>query len=502
MSVVLMRARLLVALTAAMLVGALSACGASARDSPTASTSARSTSAGSASAQSATTGSASAVASSSYGFTSGNGLTVQSVQQLDSRLYELSVTSTAVDGQLHIRVLLPNGYAQSSRRRYPVVYLFPGTSDTAAQWTEYGGAEATTAGRPVITVMPDIGVGGDGGGYCTNWFNAGKRGRPMWETFDTGQVVPFIDRNLRTRPRRADRAVFGVSQGGFCALTLASRHPDMFAAAGSFSGVIDTTTDPFAVATGNTEVQGTTKLDGVSDPNAMFGSRSAQELNWAAHDPAAVVSNLRGMRVWAYTGNGKRGPLNPPSDNSFDVNDEVEVHGETLRWKAAAARAHVPVTVDAYGNGSHNWPYWQRDLQWVMGPVTAIFAHPPAAPARKAFMSADDPWSQWGYTVSIARPAREFSALRDGNASGFVLSGSGTATVLTPGQYSRGSRVTVRMSGPHVNRTVRVRATRGGRLRLRVPLGPGNRHQQYTAAARAAGGTRVYTTRVSISHIH
>ncbi|HET9103523.1 MAG TPA: alpha/beta hydrolase family protein [Solirubrobacteraceae bacterium] len=420
-------------------------------------------------------------------------------QQLDSRLVDFTVTSPSVDGPLHIRVLLPAGYAQSSTARYPVIYLFPGTGDTAAAWTQEGDAEAITAGRPVITVMPDLGVKGDGGGYCANWYNAGRRGKPMWETFEAGQVIPFIDRTFRTRATRDGRAIFGVSQGGFCALSLAARHPDMFVAAGSFSGVIDTTTDPFAVAAGNLEIQGTTKLDGVPDLTAMFGSRTAQELNWVAHDPAALVDNLRGMRLWTYTGNGRRGPLNPPSDTSFDASDEVEVHRLTLGFKAAADRAGVPVTLDAYGPGSHNWPYWQRDLRWVIGPVMTVFAQPPAAPARKAYRSADDPWSQWGYTVAITRPAREFSALRDGDRAGFVLSGSGTATVLTPAQYPPRARETVRLTGPHAHRTLVVRADREGRLRLSVPLGPGNRFQQYTAAARAAGGTRVYRTRVSIS---
>jgi S-formylglutathione hydrolase FrmB len=440
---------------------------------------------------------ATAGSSAQPGFTSGNGLTVQAVDQLDPRLYDLTLSSTAVDGTLHIRVLMPDGYEQHPTRHYPVVYLFPGTQDTAAKWTESGGVEATTAGRPLITVMPDLGVGGDGGGYCANWFNGGKGGHPRWESFEADQVVPFIDRNLRTLATRAGRAVFGVSQGGFCALSLASRHPDMFAAAGSFSGVIDTATDPFAVKTGTAEVQGTTMLDAVSDPNAMFGSRAAQEINWAAYDPATLVANLRGMRVWAYTGNGRPGPLVPASDS--DVTDETEVHALTLRWKAAADRAGVPVTLDAYGPGSHNWPYWQRDLQWLIGPLMRVFAHPPAAPARKAFMSADDPWSQWGYTVSITRPAREFSTLREGDRSGFVLAGSGTATVLTPSEYPPGSRETVQMRGPHAERTVVVRASSDRRLRLRVPLGPANRYQQDTVAARAAGGTRVYATRVTIS---
>ena len=179
---------------------------------------------------------------------------------------------------------------------------------------------------------------------------------------------------------------------------------------------------------------------------------------------------------------------------------EVEVHGLTLRFKAAADRAGVPVTLDAYGPGSHDWPYWQRDLQWVIGPVASIFAHPPAPPAHKAFMSADDPWSQWGYTVSIARPAREFSALRDGDRAGFVLAGSGTASVITPAQYTPGSRATVRMTGPHANRTMVVRVSRGppaaAARPARVPATASSRTRPRRGppAARAS-----YATQVSIS---
>jgi hypothetical protein len=43
-----------------------------------------------------------------------------------------------------------------------------------------------------------------------------------------------------------------------------------------------------------------------------------------------------------------------------------------------------------------------------------------------------------------------------------------------------------------------VRARRDCRLRLRVPLGPGNPHQQYTAESVATGGNRTYTSRVRI----
>ncbi|HET9103524.1 MAG TPA: alpha/beta hydrolase-fold protein [Solirubrobacteraceae bacterium] len=432
-------------------------------------------------------------------FTSGNGITVQSVQRLDDRLDALTVTTGAVDGPLHIRVLLPDGYAQHPTRRYPVLYLVHGTSGGAADWTDQGAAEATTAGRPLITVMPDIGVNDNGGGYCTNWFNGGRGGQPLWETFEIGQVIPFIDRVLRTRANRGGRAIAGLSQGGFCALSLAARHPDMFAAAASFSGAIDTAGDPLSEALMTPIIQGTTTgLDGVSDPDAMFGPRASQEINWAAHDPATLVSNLRGMRLWAYTGNGQPGPLDPIPVNPGAAGIETGVHILSAHWKAAADAAGVPVAYTDYGPGTHSWPYWKRDLQWVIGPLSAVLSSPPAPPALTAYTTAENPWSQWGYQVAISRPAREFSTLSRAGAAGFELGGSGTATVLTPGQYRRGSRHRVRMTGPYARRSLIARADRRGRLHLRVPLGPGNPDQQDTAAAQAAGGTHVYTTAVWI----
>lgn len=433
-------------------------------------------------------------------FTSGNGITVQSVQRIDARLYALTLTSSVVDGPLHIRVILPDGYAQNPRRRYPVLYLFHGTSGTASDWTSMGSAEPTTAGHPLITVIPDEAIMSNGGGYCTNWFNGGHGGKPMWETFEINQVIPFVDRTLRTRAVRAGRAIAGLSQGGFCSFSLAARHPDLFTAAISFSGAIDTAGDPGSEALMTPVIQATTTaLDGVSDPDAMFGPRDTQEINWAAHDPATLVANLRGMRLWAYTGNGQPGPLDPVPPNAGAMAIEAGVHTLTDNWKAAADAAGVPVSLTDYGPGTHSWPYWTRDLQWVIGPLSRLLAAPPAAPAQKAYESADNPWSQWGYHVRIARPAREFSTLSRADRSGFTLAGSGTASVVTPGAYRRGSRHRVRMRGPHARRNLIARADRRGRLHLRVPLGPGNPDQQDTAAAQAAGGTKVYATRVAIS---
>jgi hypothetical protein len=73
--------------------------------------------------------------------------------------------------------------------------------------------------------------------------------------------------------------------------------------------------------------------------------------------------------------------------------------------------------------------------------------------------------------VSLTRAAhQEFSALSDASIHGFTLTGSGTATVVTPAAYGHRSSATVRVLSPSGTQTERMRVRRG-RLRIVVPLG-------------------------------
>ncbi|HJQ41675.1 MAG TPA: hypothetical protein VJ831_01205, partial [Jatrophihabitantaceae bacterium] len=61
-------------------------------------------------------------------FTDAAGIHVVSVQQIDDRLWALSVSSPALGRAVRLRVLLPTGYDADSATRHPVLYLFHGTS--------------------------------------------------------------------------------------------------------------------------------------------------------------------------------------------------------------------------------------------------------------------------------------------------------------------------------------------------------------------------------------
>jgi AhpD family alkylhydroperoxidase len=423
---------------------------------------------------------------------SGSGFEVASQQSLDPRQLAVSVKTSALPGAANVRILLPVDYMSHPHRRYPVLYLIHGTSGGADDWVNAGDAEQTTAGLPLIVVMPDIALNRDGGGWCTNW----PDGSYHWETFHIDQLVPWIDANLRTIRNRGDRAIAGLSQGGFCSMSYAARHPDLFGTALSYSGAPDIWYDQDA-RTGAMAVINATEvgLDHVP-ANSMFGDQLSNGVNWAAHDPATLAENLRATRMFLYTGNGQPGPLDTDADPGA-IGIEGLVHEDTIDFHNRLDTLGIPSYFEDYGPGTHSWPYWARDLRESIGPIMQSFAQPAADPAAVTYQSADDSYSAYGWSVTTHRKAREFSYLRDARCRRFTVAGSGSATVVTPPCLRPRARYRIRFAGDGASGTQKARAGRAGRLRVDVQLGPANAYQQYTPQAEAAG-TAVYTTRVTI----
>ena len=428
------------------------------------------------------------------GFHSGHGLQVRSVRWINPRLAAVVVRTAALPSPPSIYVLFPPGYTSHPGRRYPVLYLLHGTSGRASDWTIQGHAQSVIGSRQLITVMPDIALHGDGGGWCTNWPNGHER----WELFHINQLIPWVDSNLRTIATRGERAIAGLSQGGFCSLSYAARHPDLFSVALGYSGAPDIYYDPQARAGALAVINATeTGLDHVP-PDTFFGNPTTNGINYAAHDPATLAENLRFTRMYMYWGNGKDGPFDKPGSSGGANGIEALIWADNNYFQARLNGLQLPAYFDDYGNGTHSWPYWERDLRWSIGRIMFDFTHPVHNPSQFTYTSADATYSVYGWRVSMRRRAREFSTLR-GTGPGFDLSGSGSATVLTPATYTPGRRYSIQMFGDRTSpRTLSARAGRAGRLAVRVPLGPSNPYQEDTAQAQKQG-TTVYTTTVTIS---
>ena len=406
-------------------------------------------------------------------FVDGAGLHVLGATRFDDRDYNVRVLSPDLGRPINVRLLLPVGYRANPEQRYPVLYLFHGTGGRASDWIDAGGAEQTTAPYQLITIMPEVGFDGDGGFWFTNWVDrTTTHGPSQFEDYLIRSLVPWVDLNLRTTASRNGRAVAGLSQGGYGSTEMAARHPDMFVSVASFSGAPEIERDPDVFTGAIGVIEAIEVGEDHVPPFSELGDPVLDRINWAGHDPATLITNLRGMSIDLWTGMGVDGPYDSaPSPPGSAI--EGAVWYSTQHFYDHLVAQGIPAYYDNYVYGTHSFAYWARDLRAYVPMMMADFAHPKTPPVI-SYLSVDRQWSQWGYTVSLHRPAaEEFSSLTDGTARGFSLSGSGTAVVTTPAQYRPGSAAEVTVSGPAGTAVQTLRVGPDGRLTMEVPLGPG-----------------------------
>ena len=365
-------------------------------------------------------------------WTDGQGLHVVSARPDGDRLWRLVVSTAALSRPVRVNVLLPAAY--DGRKRFPVLYLFHGTSGGADDWIDSGDVIGATASRPMVVVMADAGYDSNGGSWFTNWVDqATPLGTANWETFHVEQLVPYVDRHVRTLHARGSRAIAGLSQGGFGALSYAARHPDLFVAGAGFSPPPDLWRDPRARALGSAVVSSImTGLNGV-EPHAPFGDPVTHELTWAGHNPASLVTNLGHSDVALWSGNGTPGPLDPPGAVEGTAL-EIGAHELSTYFVQAAQHDGVRVSFIDYGPGTHTWPYWARDLRDYLPRLQQVFDQHRRPPRRIDFRATEDAWSEWGWRVrNTGRPG--WTGLENAGARRFTFTGR-SAEVTTPGRYT------------------------------------------------------------------
>ena len=176
------------------------------------------------------------------------------------RVETRQVPSRALGVEKAILVYLPASYGRSSIR-FPVAYYLHGGGGNERTWIDRLALDSIAdslqrRGVPAaILVMPD----GDTGywidweepdGFRTRCAADPRRAmleepiatycvpRGRYESYLVEDVVPYVDSLYRTRADPSHRGIAGFSMGGYGAVFLAARHPDLFSAAVSHSGVV------------------------------------------------------------------------------------------------------------------------------------------------------------------------------------------------------------------------------------------------------------------------
>ena len=139
----------------------------------------------------------------------------------------LNFHSPALAKACSMTVIVPEGSV--GQPPFPVCYLLHGLSDDHTSWARHTSIERHVAGLPLIVVMPD----GGRGFYCD------AVDGPAYERHLLDDVIGFVDRTFHTMPERQGRVIGGLSMGGYGAIKLALKYPQLFCSAVSHSAALD-----------------------------------------------------------------------------------------------------------------------------------------------------------------------------------------------------------------------------------------------------------------------
>ena len=141
--------------------------------------------------------------------------------------------SQLVNATLPYRVVVPAQYASAAqaRQRYPVIYLLHGYGGHYDNWLSKTKLKEYASRYQFIIVTPE----GNNGWYTDSATVPAAR----YESYILQELIPDVQRRYRTVETREGRAIAGLSMGGYGALKLGVKHPEMFAFAASMSGALD-----------------------------------------------------------------------------------------------------------------------------------------------------------------------------------------------------------------------------------------------------------------------
>jgi len=132
-----------------------------------------------------------------------------------------------------VSVYLPASYATDPDQRYPVIYLLHGYTDSDHRWYGMVGhfidvpavaddAFGSGIAGDMIIVTPNAYTAYKGSMYSSSVTTGDS------ETYVAEDLIAYIDSHYRTIPNRESRGVAGHSMGGYGAIRIGMKRPDVF----------------------------------------------------------------------------------------------------------------------------------------------------------------------------------------------------------------------------------------------------------------------------------
>src|SRR5262247_3225283 len=154
-----------------------------------------------------------------------------------SRVQYKTYMSALMNRELRYGLYLPPSYETSGTRRYPILYFLHGLNENEMRWSTRGQTDlmldkmvaAKTIGEFIVAIPMSS---------TTSFYTNARTGNAPWEDVVVKEFIPMIESTYRVNATRNMRGISGISMGGYGALKIAMKHPEMFGAVSAHSAVL------------------------------------------------------------------------------------------------------------------------------------------------------------------------------------------------------------------------------------------------------------------------
>jgi putative tributyrin esterase len=241
------------------------------------------------------------------------------------RLIDTTVHSAALRKDMPLRIVVPADMDATSAS-LPVIYFLHGAGTNLHDWTNNSSIAALATSGAVL-VFPDA-----PGSYYINDLRSSNNQYEQYLTKDVIETVHGTVLRATSDPRRT--AIVGISRGGYGAVVLGLKHPELFGYVATISGALDFASRRFRV----------TSPVGSLDVQRAFGP-SGDNLR-VSNDAFRLAKDVpSGRAPFFFVACGTRDGLFPLNQRFADL----------LARRGLSFESH-------FDSGGHDWSFWGAQI--------------------------------------------------------------------------------------------------------------------------------------------
>lgn len=265
----------------------------------------------------------------------------------------VSIQSKILARDVPYCVVLPPSYDTEKTRHYPLLYLLHGLGDNDQFLIHSGGMNLVDdlweqkQLAEFLIVTPAAGA---------SFYINSRDGKRRYEDFFLQEFMPGVEKRYRIQPGRAFRGIAGISMGGYGAMHIAFRHPQLFAAVGTHSAaLIEKLPD---IGARDAQQMGVLRVLA-----SAFGSPFDGAF-WIQNDPLTIArtASLAGMKIYFDCG----------SEDEYGFESGAQSLDKLLTTR------HIPHEFHLYPGG-HDWTYFAEHLPAMLAFESQVIAAAAAA---------------------------------------------------------------------------------------------------------------------------